>query len=130
MPLAWVAAEGIPKIGAGSHWMGSRLHHGEEEEEGEEENSIPRAQPALGGKSVHGVWEQGEFGALHPTFCFVHLSLHYEGENSRDASLNFYLFNFSFNFSLFKTFFFSPGSIEYFSMRQLAKRFLGRCDGS
>lgn len=59
MPLAWVAAGGIPKIGAGSRWMGSKLHRGEGEEKGEEENSILRAQPAPGAKSLRGVWEQG-----------------------------------------------------------------------
>lgn len=62
---------GIPKLGAGSRWLGSKLHRGEEEEKEEEENSIARAQPAPGAKSLQGVWEQGEFGALRPSFHFV-----------------------------------------------------------
>ncbi|NXC81521.1 MEIS1 protein, partial [Cercotrichas coryphoeus] len=37
----------------------------------EVENNIPRAQPAPGGKSLHGVLEQGEVGELLPTFHLI-----------------------------------------------------------
>lgn len=121
------AGRGVRRIGAGACWRGGRHHRGEEEEE---ENNIPEAQPAPGGKSLPGVWEQGRVGAFRPTFRLVPLSLRYEGERKLESCFSQLSSFLPLLFLIFVFFNFLSDSIECFSMRRLAKQFLGRCDGS